>query len=92
VIGLPPSLAGVEKFTDAVRPVSATTTNGGAPGTVAGTKLFETADGSPGPFVFAAVTVHVYVLPFVRPETAIGLALPPPEPVAPPSDDTHDAV
>ena len=39
-----------------------------------------------------AGTVQVYVFPPVRPVTTIGLAVPPFEPAAPPSDDVHDAV
>ena len=48
----------------------------GAPGTVAGVTAFEAADGAPVPTKFVAVTVKVYDVPFVRPVTVSGLALP----------------
>ena len=63
----------------------------GAPETAATRKLFDTAEGAPGPKAFVAVTVQVYVLPFVNPPTTIGLPAPDAEPVAPPSDDEHVA-
>ena len=44
----------------------------GAPGTVAGTTEFEVADATLVPIVFVAVTVNVYVVPFVRPVTMSG--------------------
>jgi hypothetical protein len=52
-------LAGAVNATDAVAPDSDTVTPVGAPGTVAGTKLFEAVDGGLEPCVFCAVTVHV---------------------------------
>ena len=64
----------------------------GAAGTVAGTKLFDAADGALVPTVLAAVTLQVYVLPLVRPVTVIGLEDPGAEPAAPPSLDVHVAV
>ena len=39
-----------------------------------------------------ALTVHVYVLPFVRPVTTIGLVVPVCEPNVPLSVDVHSAV
>jgi hypothetical protein len=45
---------------------------------------FEEEDGEDVPFTFLAVTVKVYVLPDVRPETTIGLA---PVPVTPSGED-----
>ena len=62
----------------------------GAPGTVAGMKLFDAADAAPVPTAFVAVTVQVYVLPLVRPDTTIGLDPPVAEPDNPPSEDAHD--
>ena len=64
----------------------------GAPGTVAGTNEFDAADGAPVPIAFVALTAHLYVSPFVNPETTIGLPSPTEEPVAPPFDDRHAAV
>jgi len=61
----------------------------GAPGTVAGTNVFDAADGALVPATFVAVAVHVYVLPFVSAVTMIGLAVPDPVPVAPPPDEAH---
>ena len=48
----------------------------GAPGTVTGVTAFEAADAAPVPAELVAVTVKVYDVPFVRPVTVIGLALP----------------
>jgi hypothetical protein len=50
---------GAAKATDPPVSRDVTITFVGAPGTVAGTKLFETAEGSPVPTAFVAVTVHV---------------------------------
>ena len=41
----------------------------GAPGTVAGTTAAEAADAGPVPAALVAVTVKVYEVPLVRPET-----------------------
>jgi hypothetical protein len=41
----------------------------GAPGTVAGVALLEAADGTLVPAELAAVTVNVYAVPLVRPDT-----------------------
>ena len=86
-----PLLEGAVKATEAVAAESVTVTPVGAPGRVAGTKLFDAADGKLEPWVFCAVTVHVYVLPFVSPVTTSGLAVPTLEPVAPPLLDEHVA-
>ena len=47
----------------------------------------------PDPRTLAALTVHEYVLPFVRPETTSGAFAfgAEAEPLTPPSDDVHDA-
>ena len=52
------------------------TTDVGSPGTPAGTISFETEEPAEVPTPFVAVTVKVYVSPFVRPSTKIGLVLP----------------
>jgi hypothetical protein len=85
VIAVPPLFAGAAKATDAVVADSVTVTPVGAPGTVAGTKLFDAAEGALAPCVFRAVTLQVYDLPFVRPETTSGLPDPVWYPVAPPA-------
>jgi hypothetical protein len=41
----------------------------GAPGTVAGTAAADAADAGPVPAAFVAVTVKVYEVPLVRPDT-----------------------
>jgi hypothetical protein len=50
------------------------------------------ADGKPTPRALVAFTVHVYVLPAVRPNTVSGLADPVIAPVPPPLLDVHVAV
>ena len=105
--GAPPSIDVHETENDCVLPLSAPAVNAtvielspplalvitGAPGGAAGTTAGEAAE---GPLVssrmFVAVTVHVYVLPLVRPETAIGDETPSRLPDVPPLDDVHDAV
>ena len=97
MIELPPLLAGAANDTTSgpvavlVEPVTAFTPVG-RPGTVAGTKLFDAADAPPVPTAFVAVTRQVNVLPFVRPDTTIGLEAPVLEPVTVASADTHVAV
>jgi len=54
-----------------------------------GTNEDDALDGALVPAAFVAVTAHVYVSPFVKPDTAIGLPAPDIEPVAPPSDEVH---
>jgi hypothetical protein len=41
----------------------------GAPGTVNGTTAADTAEVEPVPDTFVAVTLNVYEVPFVRPDT-----------------------
>ena len=86
---LPPLFAGATNATDAEPFPCVATRPVGGPGSVATRKLLDTAEGALGPNAFAAVAVHVYVLPFVRPVTTIGLPAPGADPVAPPSDDGH---
>ncbi len=57
----------------------------GASGTVAGTTELEVADPALSPSAFVAVTVKVYVTPFVNPVTVIGEV--PPVAVIPPGED-----
>lgn len=88
----PPSDAGSEKLTTA-EPFSRTAeTDVGAPGTAAGTNAEEADDHGPSPIELCARARHVYVFPFVKPETATGDTEPDPVPEAPPSDDSHDTV
>jgi hypothetical protein len=44
--------------------------------TVAGVTLLDAADAGPVPIALVAVTVKVYVVPFVKPVTVIGLDAP----------------
>jgi hypothetical protein len=57
----------------------------GAPGTVAGVTEFDAADAVLVPAEFVAVTVKVYAVPLLRPETVIGDAAP--VPVSPPGEE-----
>jgi hypothetical protein len=57
----------------------------GAPGTVAGITELLVAEEILVPFAFVAVTVNVYVVPFVRPVIVIGEL--PPTAVTPPGLD-----
>jgi hypothetical protein len=63
----------------------------GASGTVAGTTVSDASDCGLVPTALVAVTVQVYVLPFVSPVTSIGEPLPLSLPDVPPSLDVHDA-
>ena len=65
---------------------------GGASGTVAGTAGADATESGLVPSPFVADTVHVYVLPLVRPPTVIANEVPPAVPGAPPSEDTQLAV
>ena len=67
------------------------TTDVGAVGTDAATKLFDGADGALSPAPFVDTTVHVYVLPLVNDDTVTGL-VPLPARVVPPSLDAQVAV
>ena len=64
----------------------------GVPGTVAGTVASEATDALLSPTLFVAMTVQVYVLPFVRLLTVIGEPTPVLFPDVPPLLDVHDAV
>ena len=56
----------------------------GAPGTPAGVTLFDEPDAKLSPTTFVAFTVNVYAVPFVNPDTVIGLDAP--VPVATPDE------
>ena len=64
----------------------------GALGTVAGTNAADAAEGALVPLPFVAVTLHVYVLPLVRPVTTMGADGPDRLPGAPPLLDRQEAV
>jgi hypothetical protein len=64
----------------------------GAPGVVTGTNMFEGFEGGLVPTAFVAVTRHVYVLPFVKAETTMGLAVPVADALAPPLCDVQATV
>ena len=51
----------------------------------------EGKDDCPVPRLLVALTVHVYVLPAVRPATVIGLAVPDLVLATPPFDEVHVA-
>ena len=92
MIASPPSEAGAENDTDADALPRVADTAVGAPGTVAGTNDPDTDDSALSPTAFVAWTVHVYVLPFVKPDTVTGDAESDPDPDAPPSLESHVAV
>jgi hypothetical protein len=52
---------------------------------------FDASDGALGPTPLVAMVVHEYDRSFVSPDTTIGLDAADPIPVAPPSEETHDA-
>jgi hypothetical protein len=89
VIGLPPLLVGAANVTRSF-PVALLVGIGytlmltGAPGTCAGTTMFDCAEAAPVPTAFVAVTVQRYVLPLVRLLTVIGELVPVLDPGAPP--------
>jgi hypothetical protein len=91
VISLPPSDGAANATVTCALP-EVTVGAVGASGTRVGTTAVDGIDGALSPFSFDATTVHVYVLPFVRPVTTIGDDAPVAEPGAPPSLDTQEAV
>jgi hypothetical protein len=68
-----------------VEPVAVAVPIVGAPGTTLGVTLLLEPLADPVPNALVAVTVKVYVVPTVRPDTVIGLAAP--VPVMPPGLD-----
>jgi hypothetical protein len=91
VIALPPGF-GATNATEIELLPFVSVAAAGAVGTVAGTADAEAADADPSPTAFVASTVHLYVLPLVKADTAIGELAPVFDPVAPPSLDVHVAV
>ena len=69
VIGLPPSEAGAVHETTARTSPGIADTSVGAPGTVGVVTEFDASEVALVPMEFVAVTVKVYVVPFVRPVT-----------------------
>jgi hypothetical protein len=82
VIAEPPSLPGGVKVTVASPLPAVAVPIVGAPGTLAGTIELLVEEAILVPIAFVAVTVNVYVVPFVKPVTVIGDE--PPVPVNPP--------
>jgi hypothetical protein len=77
VIGDPPLLLGGPKLTVAEALPALAETEVGAPGTVKlGVTLFDGADAGPVPAEFLAVTVKVYAVPLLKPDTTSGLPAP----------------
>lgn len=81
----PPFDAGGVKATEAVPFPPVAWPMVGAPGAAAGVTEFDWAEAMPVPAAFVAATVKVYAVPFVRPVTVIGDAVP--DAVIPPGDD-----
>jgi hypothetical protein len=71
-------LTGVVKLTVALVFPAVAVPMAGAPGTVAGMTLLETADAIPVPTLLVAVTAKVYGVPLLSPLMTIGLPAPPP--------------
>ena len=92
VIGDPPSdVGGVNETVILTEP--ATIEGGaGALGTAIKVTGADATDAEPSPFTFDANTVHVYVLPGVKPATVTGEETSVPKPAVPPSEDVHAAV
>jgi hypothetical protein len=88
VIAAPPSEAGADHVTVADALPAVAETEVGAPGTVAGTTVFDDAEAGPGPAPLAAVTVNVYAVPLVRPLTDVDSVPPPTVTTSPAFDRT----
>ena len=85
VIVEPPSDTGAVKdiVAEALPKVATTFVGGsGTVGPLVGVTLFDAALEAPVPAAFVAATLKVYDVPFVNPETVIGLAVPVPVPPA----------
>ena len=74
--GCPPLLAGGVKLTETLAFPAITAPIVGALGTVAGVIVLDARDGKPEPTELVATTLKVYAVPFIRPATVNGLALP----------------
>src|SRR5689334_20647895 len=72
-MALSPVAAGAVHVTRACWDAASAETPVGADGAtaVSGVTAFDCADSGPDPFGLAAVTVNVYVVPFVRPVTVV---------------------
>ena len=90
MIMLPPSAGATNDTVNCPFPTPAVGCAGAA-GIVLGTTGADAGDGALVPFAFVAVTVHVYVFPFVNDPTTTGEPGPDADPAAPPFDDTHAA-
>ena len=75
---LPPFDVGAVKLTVAWELPAVADTAVGAPGAAYGVTAEDAGDAAPVPARLVAVTVKVYAVPFVNPETIIGLVLPVP--------------
>jgi hypothetical protein len=82
VIALPPFEPGADQLTVTCSSPGIPDTEVGAPGSVNGVTAEEAEDAAPSPTALVAVTVKVYDVPLVRPETMIGDVAP--VPVKPP--------
>ncbi len=89
MIAAPPFVAGAVNVTEAAPLPGVAVPMVGVPGTVDGMTVFDAADAGPVPIAFVAVTLQVYVLPFVNDATTIGLEAPEAEPAMPPFDDVQ---
>src|SRR5262245_1269934 len=85
-MALPPLDDGAVQVTAACPLPATALTPVGAPGGRAGTPGLDPADAVPVPTAFVAVTVNVYVVPFVRPVTVALVAVPAAVAVRPPGD------
>ncbi len=90
VMGLPLSFGAATETTISVFPL-ATDGCAGVSGAAAGTTGDDGTDAAPVPMTLVAVTVQVYVRPFVRPLTEIGEVKPMLLPNAPPLLEVHEA-
>ena len=72
----PPLLAGAAKLKVALPLPAVALPINGASGTPIGVTMLEGADAAPVPVPFVAVTVQLYAVPLVNPDTVIGLLAP----------------
>ncbi|HEY0871507.1 MAG TPA: hypothetical protein VGD55_14005 [Acidothermaceae bacterium] len=76
MIAAPPFVVGALNATDAVVSPAVAATPVGADGDVLGVTALLGADATPVPMPFIAVTVKVYAVPLVSPDTVIGELVP----------------
>jgi hypothetical protein len=84
-MGEPPVLVGAVQLTVTLWLAPLPITPVGAPGTLAGTTAADATDGALAPTEFEAVTLKVYDLPSLSPET-VQVSAPVVEQVAPPGE------